>query len=90
MIARSRRRSGKLPVDTEAARQPARNPYLTSLVVGLLFTVVLVPLVYLIMPKVLPEGATLHDVLIWKTAYGAVIGAVASFLAITRALHENE
>ena len=90
LIARSRRRKGLLPIDTDAPQKPSANPYLGALLVGLAFTVVLVPLDYLFLPKVLPYGATLRNVLVWKTAYGAVIGAIASFLAITRALHETE
>ena len=89
LIARSRRRSGTLPADERATRKPG-NPYLFSLLVGLAFTAIAVPCEYLLLPRIYPSGATFHDVLLVKTVYGTLLGGIATYIALRRALIETE
>ena len=85
LIARSRRTTGKLPVSGIESK-PQGNPYLRSLAVAAVFTAVLTGLNFLLLPKIFGDSVTLHTELMFKTFYGAVFGALASFLAIHRAL----
>jgi hypothetical protein len=88
LIARRRRRAGTLPVSTDWQPVPRRNLYLWSLIAGLVFTAVCMPCNVLLLPWMFPSGVSFHNVLAFKTLYGAVLGALATFLAVRRALHE--
>ncbi len=88
LISRHRRRAGTLPeTNTMHSRTPA-NLYLWSLIVGVFFTCVLVPLNALLLPRLFPGGVSLADVVLFKTLFGAILGALVTWLAISRALNE--
>ena len=87
LIARSRRKAGTLPT-SGVEQRPGGNVYLRALAVGVIFTVILTALNALLLPKIFGSLVTLHTELMFKTFYGAVFGALASFLAVYRALHE--
>ncbi len=87
LIARSRRKAGTLPV-SGMENKTGGNVYLRSLGVAVLFTLVLTGLNALLLPKTFGSSVSLHTELMFKTFYGAVFGAAASFLAIYRALQE--
>ena len=88
LLSRQRRRAGTLP-ETSGRRAPsAVNVYLWSLAVGILFTCVLVPLNAVLLPRAFPTGASFHNVMLFKTLFGTVLGAVATWLAISKALNE--
>ena len=88
LIARRRRRAGVLPLAEPQHTSPAGNLYVRSFVVGLLFTMVCVPINAWLLPRLLPAGASLHQVLWFKTLYGTIFGALATYLALHKALHE--
>ncbi len=86
LISRSRRNAGTLPVSGMESK-PEGNVYLRSLAVAVLCTLLLTGLNALLMPRIFGSAVTLHTELKFKTWYGAVIGALASCLAVHRALH---
>ena len=92
LIARHRRRAGTLPVPPNHRQDrrpsPAGNLYVRAVIIGLLFTCVLVPCNALLLPRVFPVGVTFHNVLLFKTLYGIVLGSIATLLALRKALHE--
>ena len=88
LIARHRRRAGTLPFIQPGHPKPAGNLYLRAVLIGLLFTCVCLPFNAWLLPRFLPEGASFHQVLLFKTVYGTVFGSIATFLALHKALHE--
>ena len=88
LIARSRRRAGTLPVF--GVNRPSResNLYVRAIVTGLIFTAVLVPCNWLLLPRIFPNGVSFANVLLFKTLYGAVVGSLATFLAVRKMLGE--
>ncbi len=88
LIARHRRRAGTLPKAEDGRSVSSGNYYVRSIIAGLLCTAILFPCNAFLLPKMFPGGVSFGDVLFFKTAYGAVLGAVASWFAIRRALHE--
>ncbi len=90
LIARHRRRAGVLPVRRDVPSVPAGSPYWRSLAVGLLFALAFAACNYFLLPHLFPEGASLRDVLWYKTVYGTVLGAIATFLILHRALREAD
>lgn len=89
LTTRHRRRAGTLPIPGDRQPTPAGNLYVRAIVTGLIFTCIFVPCNALLFPRMFPDGVSLHHVLLFKTVYGAVIGAIATFLAIHRALYED-
>ena len=85
LISRRRRKTGKLPVSGMESK-PEGNAYLRALAVAAVFTAVLTGLNFLLLPRIFGGSVMLHTELVFKTFYGAVLGALASFLAIYRAL----
>ena len=88
LIARHRRRTGALPVRIDVPSVPADNPYLRSLAVGVIFTLAFTLCNYFLMPLLFPAGLSMHGELSFKTLYGTVLGALATFLILHRALRE--
>ena len=88
LIGRSRRRAGKLPLSGIETRQ-AGNVYLQALGVAVLFTVVLTAVNAVLLPRIFGGEVSLRTELIFKTFYGAVLGAIASCMAIYRTLQER-
>ena len=88
LIGRSRRRAGTLPISGLEGKTHS-NVYLRALGLAVLFTIVLTGLNAVLMPRIFGLSVSLHTELAFKTIYGAVVGALASFLAILRALHEE-
>ena len=88
LIARSRRRAGTLPIsgDKRAGRQS--NLYVWAIVTGLIFTAALVPCNALLLPRIFPNGVSFANVLLFKTLYGALVGSLATFLAVRKILTE--
>ncbi len=90
LISRQRGRAGTLP-RAEGGHSPSTvQVLLWSFLIGLLFTVVLVPSNAWLLPRVFPQGLRFRDVLLFKTLFGAVFGAIASGLAISKALREAQ
>ena len=89
LIGRHRRRAGTLPVSGLESR-PASNVYLRALWIAVLSTVVLTAVNAILLPRIFGEAVSLHTELIFKTVYGAVFGALASYLAIVRTLQETD
>lgn len=88
LISRHRRRAGTLPKTSTMHSRTPSNVYLWSILAGIVFTCVLVPLNALLLPKLFPGGASLADVVLFKTLFGAVLGALVTWMAIFRALNE--
>ena len=88
LISRHRRRSGTLPQTSTMHTRTAGNVYVWSFVVGVIFTCVLVPLNALLLPEVFPAGVSISSVVLFKTLFGAVLGALVTWIAISRALSE--
>ncbi len=89
LIGRHRRSKGMLPV-SGLESVPAGNVYVRALWIALLSTVVLTAVNAILLPRIFGEAVNLRTELIFKTAYGAVFGALASYLAIVRTLHEMD
>ena len=87
LVARRRRRAGTLPVSTGRRPKPP-NLYLRALVAGLICTCACMPFNALLLPRIFPDGVSFRNVLLYKTLYGTVLGAIATLLAVRRALHE--
>ncbi len=87
LIARSRRRAGTLPT-LGPGDAPRVNPYLRSALFTLAFLVVCVSVNALLLPRLFPQGIAHGTVIAFKTLYGTVVGALASNLAIRKALRE--
>ena len=87
LIARHRRKAGILPAG-DGPPLPAGNVYVRSLIVGLVFSFLLVPCAALLLPKFFPDGASVHSVLFFKVVYGTIFGALATRIALRRALNE--
>lgn len=87
-IARHRGRAGKLPVSPNSNPKPAGNLWVRALTIGLIFTAVGVSCNALLLPRMFSEIVSLRDVLLFKTFYGALIGSIATFLAVQRVLAE--
>ena len=88
LIGRSRRKAGTLPV-AGLEGKPLSNVYLRALGIALLFTVALTALNAFLLPRIFGSSVSLHTELTFKTLYGAVFGALASYLAILRTFHEE-
>ncbi len=88
LIARHRRRSGNLPVRSDVPSVRADSAWLRSLAWGVLATIAFAICNYFLLPRLFPEGANLRGVLAFKTIYGTVLGAIATFLILHRALRE--
>ncbi len=88
LIARHRRRAGFLPVRSDVPSVRADNAFLRSFAWGVLATIAFAICNYFLLPRLFPEGANLRGVLFFKTIYGTVLGAVATFLILHRALRE--
>jgi len=89
-ISRHRRRAGKLPVYESASRPPQRRLWLRPLITGTIFTCVLVPCNALLLPRLFPEGLSFGQVIWFKTLYGTLLGAIATYLAVRIFLREIE
>ena len=87
LIARHRRRAGVLP-DAGGTPVPGGNYYVRALVIGLAFTCVCVPINDVVLQHVVPGGLRLSDALVFKTLYGALLGSIATFIALHKALYE--
>jgi hypothetical protein len=88
LISRHRRRAGTLPTLGGSHATSPSNVYLWSFAMGIVFTCVLVPLNSLLLPRPFPNGLTFTEVTLFKTIYGAILGSIATLLAIRRALNE--
>ncbi len=88
LISRQRSRAGTLPTLQRSHVASPANVYLWSFGLGILFTCVLVPLNELLLPRLSPNGFPLVEVILFKTIFGAVLGSIASLIAITKALFE--
>ena len=88
LIARKRRRTGTLPVSGDGHTAPAGNLYVRAMVTALIFTCVCVPFNAFLLPRIFTDGVSFRNVLLFKTLYGAVIGSIATALAVRKALHE--
>jgi hypothetical protein len=88
LISRKRRRAGTLPTLGGGQATSSSNIYVWSFAMGIAFTCVLVPLNSLLLPHLFPNGLTFTQVTLFKTIYGAILGAVATLLAVRRALNE--
>jgi hypothetical protein len=88
LIARHRWRAGTLPLS--GARRPSRitNLYVRALVTGLVFTCVFVPCNALLLPLMFPDGVSFANIAVFKTLCGAVVGSMATFLAVRKVLTE--
>jgi len=87
LIARHRRRTGALPAPVEKPT-PAGNLYVRALITGLVFTCVFVACNALLLPRIFPNGVVYKDVLLFKTIFGTVIGAIATYVAVHKSLRE--
>ena len=85
LIARSRRKAGTLPISGLESK-PEGNVYLRALGVAMLFTILLTGLDAWLLPRIFGSSVTLHTELMFKTFYGATVGALAGFLSVRRAL----
>jgi hypothetical protein len=88
LIARSRRQAGSLPVSGDKRGGRESNLYVRAVVTGLIFTCVFVPCNALLLPRIFPYGVSFANVLLFKTLYGAVVGSLATFLAVRKMLTE--
>lgn len=88
LIARRRRRAGTLPIYTGSRPKPPGNLYLRAFLAGLIFTCVCMPFNALLLPGIFPGGVSFRNVLLYKTLYGTVLGAIVTLLAVRRALQE--
>ena len=88
LIGRSRRKAGTLPASGLPGK-PHSNVYLRALGLAVVVTLVLTALDAFLMPRLFGSAVSLHTELTFKTIFGAVVGAFASFLAILRTLHEE-
>lgn len=88
LISRHRRHAGTLPTLGGNRTTSPSNIYLWSFAMGIAFTCVLVPLNSLLLPHFFPSGLTFKEVTLFKTIYGAILGSIATLLAIRRALNE--
>ena len=86
LIARHRRRAGTLPRPETTPTHKEHNPYLVAVLVGLVFTCVLMPLNAWLLPMKFPAGVRMFDVVLYKTLYGTVVGGLATFITLRRAL----
>ncbi|WP_260741635.1 hypothetical protein [Tunturiibacter lichenicola] len=89
LIARHRRRTGTLPTYVDRQTVASGNPYIRAIVMALLFTCFLVLCNAFILPRVFPNRVSFRNVLLFKTVYGAVLGSIATLLALYRALSEE-
>ena len=88
LIARSRRRAGTLPVPGNRPAGRESNLYVRAIITGVIFTAVLVPCNWWLLPRIFPNGVSFANVLLFKTLYGAVVGSLATFLAVRKILTE--
>jgi hypothetical protein len=88
LIARSRWRAGTLSLSGENRPSREVNLYVRAIVAGLIFTAVLVPCTWLLLPRIFPNGVSFANVLLFKALYGAVVGSLATFLAVRKMLAE--
>ena len=89
LIARSRRRSGTLPRIDDGAPVAKTNVYLRSGLATLVFLLICVSVNALVLPRAFPNGVSHGAVITFKTLYGTVIGALATHLALRKAMREE-
>ena len=89
LISRQRSRAGTLPQTTSRRTFSPGNLYVRSFFVGLVFSLIFYPFNAWLLSRAFPDGLTLWEVIGCKTLFGATLGAVASWLAISRALRET-
>ena len=90
LIARRRRRAGTLPILTNRRPKPTGNLYLRAMIAGLIFTSVLAPCNALLLPRIFPAGVSFHNVLLFKTLYGTILGAITTLIAVRKTLNEAD
>ena len=88
LITRNRRKAGVLPAVTDGQTHRAGNLYLEALALGLIFTVLGVSLNAVLLPRIFPHGVSLANVILFKTFYGVIFGAIATYIGLRRSLHE--
>jgi hypothetical protein len=87
LVTRHRQRVGSLPVSRVTQPTPASQLYVRAIVIALIFTGVFVSINALALPVIFPNGVSFSNVLLFKTLYGAVIGSLATSLAIHKTLN---
>ena len=90
LIARQRRRAGTLPLRKAMPAARAGNLYLRSFLAGLIVTAACVAANAVLLPRIFPDGVSLHNILLFKTVYGTIVGSIATFFALRRSLREVE
>lgn len=81
----TRRRQGATSQIT--AKRP--NLYLRSLLAAVVFTLIGTAFNALLLPRLFPAGVSHHDVLLYKTVYGALVGMLATWFALRTILNET-
>ena len=87
---RKLRRAGTLSFAITSKPIRARNLYLQAFIAAIIFTCLLMPLNAWLIPRKYPTSVSLTCELWLKCIYGAVIGCIASLLAVSRTLREND
>jgi hypothetical protein len=89
LVTRHRQRVGSLPVSASMHPSPTSRLYVRAIVTGLVFTSVFVPSNALVLPMMFPNGVSFSNILLFKTLYGAVLGSLATWLAIHKILNRR-
>ncbi len=90
LLARRRRRTGALP-PAPSSTQPTSpaNLYLRSLIAGVVAACVVAACNAVLLPRVFPPDVSHRDAVLFKIVCGAIIGCIASALAISAVLKET-
>ncbi len=90
LLTRRRQRTGVLPsAPSGTRRSKPTNLYLLSLLAGVLAACVVVACNAALLPRVFPASVSHRGAVLFKVVCGAVIGCIASALAISAVLKET-
>jgi hypothetical protein len=82
LLTRKRFTKGALPLNPTPRPGAPANPFLTAILIALALLLGGAGLQALVLPQVFAKGLDFRQLLLFKTCYGAVLGAFATALAL--------
>ncbi len=87
LLTRKRRAKGVLPRDVTLRSGALASPFTTAIFIALIMLVIGAGLQALVLPQVFDKGLGFRQLLVYKTCYGAALGAFATATALRLTWH---
>ena len=82
LLTRKRRTKGALPLNLTPRPGAPANPFITAILIALALLLIGAGLQALLLPQLFAQGLNLPHLLLFKTLYGAALGALATSMAL--------